>query len=235
MDFHHADVVIQTWNQSTIKVSGQVNINNNQYNDHFEIAKKQSGNKLYIETFVRDKDKLPKMTVVERDGIKYYFEGEMDWKKDLKKIEAKLGKGDNNMISNGVFVDAQLTITIPEGMVLNIDATYGDLVLKQVPAKTKVSCTYGSIEASFDRNQSFEDVNLHSTYDFVEVRLSNKMKAELDLESDFGKILTNLDFQIDKSRSTDKSFASHIVGTLNGGGPRLRLKADYSDIYLRAQ
>lgn len=231
----YADVTIKTHKSEEVKVFGTVNINQNGNNEAFQMQSKVSNGRLSIETYIKDIDKIPGLIEIEtKDGQKLFFRSEKKyWEDQIKDISDQINEKDIKSFNNGVKVDIQLAITIPEGKELIIESNYGDVALNNMPASTKVHCTYGGIEAALNQKKQLQKVKLHSTYSYIDIKVAKSLKATLDLESDYGKILTDLDFSIDTLKSREKSFSSHIVGNLNGGGPTLRLVATYDNIYVR--
>lgn len=234
-NFEYADVTIKTHKSEEVKVNGTVNINQNGNNEAFQLESKVSNGRLSLETYIKDIDKIPGLIeVVTKDGQKLFFRSEKKyWEDQLKEISDQIKEKDIKSFNNGVKVDVKLEITIPEGKELIIESNYGDVALNNMPASTKIHCTYGGIEATLNQKRQLQKVKLHSTYSYIDIKVAKSLKATLDLESDYGKILTDLDFNIDKQKSREKSFSSHIVGNLNGGGPTLRLVATYDNIYVR--
>lgn len=228
MDFNYAAVSVSTWDRQEIQISGSVLINNGENDEAFQIETEKQGDKLLVRTRIKDMDKLPKFTTVKKDGKTYYFRGKLSH----KEIARELGEGPYNMISHGIAQEIELKIKAPAGVRLAIQSTYGGLELDNCQSPLQVENTYGHIIAKFDQNLP-ADVQLHATYSFVDVSLPARTAADVDLNSSYGSIYTDHDLQIDKEKSKDKAFSSHIVGSLNRGGQKLSLKANYSNIYLR--
>ena len=228
INLEYADVQISSWDRSEIRITGTVMINQGDHNDAFKLESRQQGGSLNIKTFIEGIENLPKYTTVKKDGKTYYFK-----EKSNKEIRKELGEGSYSMISNGVEIEISLQIKIPAGLKLEIDATYGDIKLENCQNKMDIQNTYGHILAIFGQQDFADEIKLQSTYSFVDVSLPARSAVSVELDSNYGKIYTDHDINIDKNRSKEKNFSNRIVGTLNRGGKILTLKADYNNIYLR--
>ncbi len=234
LDFQYADVTITTWQGQDIELRGTVSINDGENDDAFTTDISKDGAALSIKTFIKGVDQLPRTITVVKGGEKFYFRkrGQKD-KEVYKIIKEELGEGGYTTYSEGVKQEIDLAIKIPAGKKVRVTSEYGNLNFSMPDAELKAQNTYGHIVSTLDQNSLKQDIDLRSTYSFVDVSIPANSTVNVDLDSDYGKIFTDLDFQIDPDKSTQKSFANHIVGKLNKGGNALKLKATYKNIYLR--
>ena len=115
---------------------------------------------------------------------------------------------------------------------IKVKSTYGSVELEEALSSTTVDNTYGSIEARIDG--SFKKCDLTSTYSTVTLVMPDNQSSNIRLESHYGEIYTNIDFDIDKKNSVNKQFKNIIKGALRNGGSReVSLRSDYSDVYLK--
>ena len=235
LTFNYADVSVQMVDGNTLSIEGAVVINNGENDDAFKIKQSKKNGKQLIETYIKDIDKLPQIVTIKKGGQVYYFKKEKNERDLMKKIKKEIGDGGFDMYSAGVQNEIKLIVKVPKEMKVSVESLYGDLVLQDLSGNTKVVSTYGDIEAQIASNAKLNDIRLHSIYGFVDLALAQNTKANLDLESGYGQIFTDLDISVDTEKSKEKAFASHIIGDVNGGGPRLQLKADYDNIYLRGK
>ncbi len=231
-DFAYADATITTWNGSNIEIVGTASINEGLNDEAFQLETTTTGQEISVTTFVEDIDKLPQMVTVIKDGQKHIFRYESKDRRDLyEKIKEQFGDGAMS-ISHGVQTDIKLEIKVPKNLKTLVESRFGDLTLDDVQAAIKVRSTHGSIDAVFE-NFSGQEIDLASTHRHVDITVPASAALDIDLDSSHGKIFTNLDIQIDKDRSRAKTFAHHIIGTLNSGGTTLRAAATHNNIYLR--
>ena len=234
LQFGYADVEISTWAGSQVVISGTVSINEGENDDSFMLETTQSGDVLSVETYIRNIDELPRMITVLKNGKKYRFRKEGKNKKEIYQvIKEELGDGSYQSWNEGVETDIKLQIRIPENKSIRIESEYGDVEITGVAADLRVRNTYGHIIAALGTEIKSRSVDLLSTYNFVDIGVAENLGLDLELDSDYGKIFTDLDIDIDPDRSEKKSFANRIVGKLNQGGTGLKAKATYKNIYLR--
>ncbi len=232
-DFTWADVEITGWNEERVEVLASISINNGENDDAFQLEVDQSGNTLRLKTDIEGMDDLPKMITVIEDGQKYYFKRKGDYKKQIEQLKKDLGVDDFQTYSTGVMQEVKLTIKVPARMALQLESTYGDIVLKNCSNAMNVQNTYGSVEAIFPKSGTFNDATLVSTYSFVDVSIPANAGIDVVLNTSYGSIFTDLDIDIDRAASEEKAFYNKVVGRVNGGGTEVKMKAKYSNVYLR--
>ncbi|MEL7163443.1 MAG: hypothetical protein AAFN92_21980 [Bacteroidota bacterium] len=135
---------------------------------------------------------------------------------------------------NGNLVDANLKVVVPPGVKVSVKTEYGSIIVTDVPGLVGARATYGSVDIIFTGNPKLADIDLYSNYGAVDVTLPANYSADLDLTTQYGDLLTDLDIAINEADSEEKNFYQRVVGTLGDGGSRLRCEAPYGNVYLRA-
>ncbi len=233
-NFEYANVQISSWDNPSIQISGTALINDGLNDDAFKIEQSKNGTEISLRTYIDNKDKLPKTVTVVKDGQKYVFRNKDGNKKAIRKqIKETIGDEEYSMYSEGVQSEIILEVKVPKNLQVDIQSTYGDVILNNVTTPLKVENTYGHIEAVFSDLAKIKEVSLKSTYDFVDITVPDGEPLKVDLDSDYGKIFTDLELDIDSQRSKTKDFAYRIVGSVKNGGPLIKAKATYKNIYLR--
>ncbi len=232
MDFEWADVTVSSWEGSEVKITGTVNIVNGTENDAFELEADQSGNRLcirgYLSRDIKGKWGNYNSYIVIKDGKTYIRK-----QKNGKTVEVEAPKDTVIQSGNQNMIDIQLAIQVPADLQLELMCKYGGIELADFSNAGAVVSKYGGIDAAFPGGRLPESLVLESKYDYVDVSLPKSTPANIEMDTDYGKIFTDLDVEIDRTQSRRKNFGDQVVGTLSGGGPRLTLRAKYDNIYLR--
>lgn len=159
--------------------------------------------------------------------------------------------------------DYSYTISIPEGIAVNIDyhspfasgnleidSYKGSVEIKTLTADVKltncegpftVSSISGDIEAVFDNLSQEQPTSLASVSGLVDVSLPGNAKADIKISNITGDVYNNLSLDNKSSKSKDErseglneiKHSSNSEYTLNGGGQKLLLKTISGNIYLR--
>ncbi len=232
-DFTWGDVKITNWDGDRVEVEASVSINNGENDDAFIIDSDQSGGTLNINTYIKDMDDLPKMVTIKHKGEKYYFKKEGDYKSKIRQLKKELGTESFNTYSNGVAVEIDLVIKVPSNLKLNLESTYGDIDLEKCSNAMDIHNTYGHINAVFDSRANLPEADLFSTYSFVDVSIPSNANLNIEMNTSYGSLFTDMDIDIDRSASKEKAFFNKVVGKINSGGTSLKLKATYNNVYLR--
>ena len=129
--------------------------------------------------------------------------------------------------------DVKLNITLPTTVSsLHIESTYGSLTIADLPEESNVTNTYGSIKASAQGN--LKHCSLTASFSSITLDIPQKLSTSLKLRSDYGEIYSDVDFDLNKEKSTNQMYKTIIVGELNKPGDNtLNLRADYGNIYLK--
>ena len=213
-------VKVHTANQSNVRVEADATFNGVPLSKALEFDWNSANSTLTIKT---DMDIWENWSDEE---IEKYLE-EMDCE-EIKEQWIRKGRKWNNWN-----FESDINIYLPTNVEdLNVNSTYGSVVIEEVSSKTKVFNTYGSIDVS--ANRSFDNCDLESTYSRVTLNLKQNNRSDVTLRSDYGEIYTDLDLDIDTKASTQKQFKSIIKAKLNNGGSNhVKLRSDYSNVYLK--
>lgn len=234
LQFEHGDISLSTWEGNSIQITGKVSINDGLNDDAFKINSAFKDGGLTVNGFIENMDKLPRTITVMKDGQKYVFMNEGgDRSAVRKKIKETLGGDKYDMYSVGVSTEIELEIKIPVSLPIDVRLKFGDLIINNVTSPLSVNNTHGYIEAFFLDLNKIKEVELNSIHDFVDITVPANTSLSVDLDSDFGRIYTDLDLKVDTNRSETKGFAYRIVGNINNGGPLIKARAKHENIYLR--
>lgn len=231
-DFAWGDVLIRNYEGSEIQVLGNVSINLHENDAAFTMDFTRNEGVLRISSGIKDWKKLPHYVTFYQNGQKTYEKvgnpDEVNW----DQIKSKY-KEAGNSYSFGPLIEIQLTIMIPEDLYLDIETEYGSLEVMDCKNPLALKAVYGHLVAEFTDRPVTKDCSLESTYSFVDISLPSSAKYDLTLQTNFGEIYSDLDFNIDKTKSTDEIFESKVIAAMNNGGASLEVMAKYNNIYLR--
>lgn len=139
------------------------------------------------------------------------------------------GKG----VFNGVMVDATLEIVVPVGVKIVVETNYGGIRAVNVAGLVSARAKYGAVDVIFATVSPLPDLELYSNYGAVDITIPAGRGANLDLTTEYGELLTDLDINIDTNASQEREFFQRVIGTIAGGGNRIKCEAPYGDVYLR--
>ncbi len=197
-------VKITTWEKNELSVEGTVSINGGENDDAFKLETGSEGNKVYVRNQLALKG-LPHRITVTRNGQKTVFKTKADW----RKYQAENGREYSNY-SEGVDVDITLEIKVPANV------------------QTFVECVYGMVEIKDFKGP----IDVNATYGGVDVTMSEKSTGELQAETNYGHIYSNLDLSFGKSQTREEDFHT-VVNAKPGTGPRYNFESKYGNVYLR--
>lgn len=234
-DFERANVNLKTWDKNEILIKGIASINVGENDDSFKIKVKETADKISIETFIKDFKNIPRYNVLHIGKNKGVFKKDSKGRAAMRAFKKKYRDEDCNFYSDGdgVDVEIELEIYVPKKSKLKSHSLYGVIKLTDVSASLDIENTYGSIEAilaSYNFNQT---INLHSTYGFVDLTISESSKVDVSMKTGYGEIFTDMDIEREGKAPVQRSFGAKVKGSLNGGGMAVNLEANYQNIYLR--
>ncbi|MEM7103364.1 MAG: DUF4097 family beta strand repeat-containing protein [Bacteroidota bacterium] len=217
----YPSVTIHQGSGSEMKVTGTFLFNGIPANDAVTFSWNSSTGTLNIESDIKKWEKLS-----EEERAK-----QID-KLDCEEIKEMWKKQKSNKYGGWNF-EAEVAIWLPSTVSsLEVKSTYGGITIEKAPKNTDVFNTYGPIEAS--AANSFDSYKLISTYSSVTLNMPGSGKTDISLQSNYGEIYTDLDFDINSEESTNKAYKTIIVGSLNNGGnSHIELCSDYSNVYLK--
>ncbi len=124
-----------------------------------------------------------------------------------------------------------------------LNCTNGNILLSNVTGSAVVSTIDGDITAQFDRVNSDLPMKFNTVSGKIDLTFPAQLKATFDMNSEFGDILTDINLDIDKSKTQVQesnknglkrySLDSSTMGKMNGGGQRITIRALDGNIYIR--
>ena len=231
-NFEWGDISVKNYNGSELQIVGNVSINLHENDDAFKLDIVRENGAVKVSSGIEDWKDLPQYVTLYQNGQKIYERvgdpKNMDWN-DIKSKYQDAG----GSYSFGPLIEIELTLLVPEDLPLSIETEYGSLEVLDCKNPLALKAIYGHLLAEFSDRSGDEDCSLESTYSFVDITLPSDSKYNLTLQTNFGEIYSDLDFNINKEKSIDKIFESKVVAALNRGGAPLQVSAKYNNIYLR--
>ncbi len=214
MNFKYPKLITyKLWDQNQIKIEAFVEINLGRNNEAFDITMEEKDGNIYINSEIKDYDKLPRNVIVKLGDREYMFEGAGWDNPELQKFLDE-NKGEKiSWISNGVNTNVKLNISIPRNIVLDVEARHGLIEFQDMPTNVSAASRHGGIDIS---------VPTSSQYNF-------------ELNTRHGEVFTNLNLDV----TNDPDYRSHkwtmVVAKYNGGGPKAYFESRHGNIYLRSK
>ena len=232
MNFGLADVKVMAWDKGEIEIQGTVDINDGANDENFIIDVEDTASEIAIKAYVKDKDQLPKVTVVKQGSTTTFIKhksGKSNWRDYTDRDYSNA-----SIWTEGVPVDVNLEIYIPRNVKLSIFSKFGDVTVENITNEIMVENKHGRLCAVFNKTPINQPVRLKSKHNVVDVSLPASAKMDVNLKSDHGNIYSDMD--IDRGVKSGKMYSISpkvIKGTLNGGGTLLDLESTHNTIYLR--
>lgn len=205
LQFDYPELIkVTTWDRQEISVTGSVSINGGESDDAFKLETGTEGNNTYVRNRMNLKG-IPHRITVTSNGKKTVFRT----KADFKQYVAENGK-EYNSYSEGVDMDITLEIKVPANVTTRVESTYGMVEVREFRGPLEVLATYGG----------------------VDVAMNEKTTGELNAETNYGHIYSNLDLSFDRNRIREENFHTEVTAK-PGTGPRYRFESKYGNVYLR--
>ncbi len=228
----YANLSIEPWDGPEIRILGTAAINNGRNDEAFQLITEVHNGQLTVVSFLENEEDLPRYAIAEHDGQRYYLDG--DDPNAFERLKKTHGQQGWNLMGNSLMVDVELRIRVPRDLALELQSTYGDLNLANWSQSVRGQTTYGQVTATLIRLPANSEVWLRSEYKLIDIAIRPSTQLTVDIESDYGAIFTDLPIEVNTEQSESKAYSDRIVGALNGGGSaRLRVVANYGNIYLR--
>lgn len=206
MHFDYPELIkVTTWDRDEISIQGEVSINGGENDDAFILESTTNGKVVRIKSEIRDMKNLPQRVTVTRDGQKLIFKNKNEW----QKYRAENG-GSYNSMSFGAEIDIKLEIKVPRNTATQLTSTYGMVEVTNFNGPLTVDATYGGVDAA----------------------LVERSIGELNAETNFGQIYTNLDLRFGGDNVTNRDFHTY-VSAKPGQGPNYSFESKYGNVYLR--
>lgn len=207
LNFDYPELIrVSTWEGNTIAIQGSISINDGENDDAFELDINPSSEVIDIRGRIKDMENLPHRITVVKDGIKTTFRNEAEWKKYRKEH----GKGNYDMVNQGLDMDIILEIKVPVRVATTVVSIYGMVEVKEFNGPLKVEATYGGVDA----------------------QITESSTGELVAETNYGRIYSDLTLRFDKDRTREEDFHT-IIAAKPGNGNSYRFESPYGKIYLR--
>ncbi|MGH9423632.1 MAG: DUF4097 family beta strand repeat-containing protein [Thermoanaerobaculia bacterium] len=167
------------------------------------------------------------------------------------RIDTKYPKSTNGIFEwiagTNVNISVNYEVTVPRTMDLQIEDTNGTIEASDIRGSHKIETTNGrilltrcagdvdaettngSIEAELTTVNAGRGMRLETTNGHISVRLPRTFAARIDAANTNGSIDTNM--PVTTSGTHDKH---ELRGTINGGGPDLRLRTTNGSIHIQA-
>jgi DUF4097 and DUF4098 domain-containing protein YvlB len=111
----------------------------------------------------------------------------------------------------------------------HIETTNGRIILARCAGDVDASTTNGSIEAELTAINAGRGVRLETTNGGIHARLPRAFAARVDAANTNGSIESDLPIAVSGSQSKHS-----LHGTINGGGPELRLRTTNGSIHINS-
>ena len=206
MHFDYPELIkVTTWDQNEISIQGEVSINGGENDDAFTLETSTTGNVVRIRSEINDMKSLPQRVTLTRDGQKIMFRNKTEW----QKYRAENG-GNYNSVSFGPEIDITIEIKVPRNIATKLTSVYGMVEVQNFNGPLTVDATYGGVDAA----------------------LVERSIGELNAETNFGQIYTNLELRFNGDNVTNKDFHTY-VSAKPGQGPNYSFESKYGNVYLR--
>lgn len=203
---------VHTWEGKDVLVKGEVQINNGENDNAFELHISTEGNVITITSALKDKENIPKRTMIKKGDQEYYFKASNINAPEVQKFLEEHGR-DYTYMSNGIIQTIKLEVFVPKGMESRIEAKYGMVEVIDFQAPLVVDATYGGVDATITPGST----------------------GDLTARTRHGEILTNLDVKFDGGGMPVHNEHDHWteVHAKVGSGSRYALESKFGKVYLR--
>lgn len=206
MHFDYPEMIrVSSHDGNEVLIQGTVSINGGENDDAFELDIDDSGNSIAIKGYIKDLNDLPQRITIIHDGQKIMFRD----KAELKKYQAEHGKGYSQM-NFGPELDIILEIKVPRNAETRVESVYGFVEIKNYSGPLTALSTYGG----------------------VDVAVNEKSIGEINAETNYGEIFTNLDTKFGGDKLSNRDFHTYVTAK-PGSGPRYNLESKYGNVYIR--
>jgi len=205
-------ITVTTYTGNEVKVTANVSINSGQHNDRFQFTESRQGSTLNVNSYIANYSTIPEVVVVGYGGRRYTFANTEAGRSALAKFRAEHAAIEYTM--NDVDTDIKITVQVPEGLAVVVDAKFGLVELAGNFGDVKVKAIHGGVDASFASGRGHN----------------------LQARTKFGSIYTNLNLGFSPSDSPAGPGEWEVItSSLNGGGRSMELESKFGNLYLRQQ
>jgi hypothetical protein len=211
LDLDHPNVKIQTWDKNEVLVKGTVSINHGENDAAFELQSAGETGVLSITSFIKDKESIPRHTMIKKGEQEYYFKAK-DWNDpEIKKFIDENG-GEYSYMTNGIIIDINLEVFVPRNFRTTVNAKHGIVEFTQFDGPLRIDAKHGKVDATIPGTI-----------------------GELTVRSRYGEIMSNLDIKFDQQPfDTNRKGNSWTELTAHPGkGVSYWIESKHGIIYLR--
>lgn len=186
-----------------------------------------------------DRPDLRKLTVERKNGVIHLRE----IRPTVKLLKAEFPNPKGNLLTgareggkgvfNDVMIDATLKVVVPAGVKVTVETNFGGIEAVNVAGLISARAKYGVVDAVFTTSSPRADLELYSNYGAVDLTVPAGFGLNLDVTTEYGELLTDVDIDIDTDASTEKEFHQRVIGSIAGGGDKVTCKTPYGNVYLR--
>lgn len=212
LEMHFDDpelIKVRTWDKQEILIKGSVSINRGEHDGAFEITSDQKDNVVVISSRIKDRDNIPKRTVIHKGDQEYYFQTGDPNDPAIQKFFSEHGR-EYSYMSNGIIHDISLEVFVPRGMASSLEAKFGLVEVTGFEGPLTVNSTFGGVDATVVAAKT----------------------GELIARTRFGEILTNLDSPFTPIDRSNESHWTEIRAN-PGTGPSYQFESKFGKVYLR--
>jgi hypothetical protein len=206
-----SEIQVQYWDKNEVGLTAEVDINNNQNNDKFDLEISTEKSQLKIESLVKDL-------------------------KDIAKTQANISDNKNQNFyysNNHGYWDNDNKVFITSGKQVMIDIDYQIFIPKNISLKIKTIA--GNIKTDYDRGKLF----VESISGNIDIKIAESEKKTLELKTISGEVYSNIQLAYPQEKDEDGlpliggGYAREVLAKMNGGGEKISLKSISGNIYIR--
>jgi hypothetical protein len=200
---------IRGWDEDHMEINAMVLINNGNNDDSYQLEVGEKNGIIYIDGFIHNKDKLPRMIQIKKGGHVYSFNTDDSKGPEITKFYEEYGRDGVQWTSHGVMWDINYEIRVPNNTELEVNSKF----------------------AMIDIDNYKGNIHANSKHGGVDIAVESSRKIDFNLKSDWGEIFTNLNLKFDSGLNKDQK---EITCSLNGGGSLFaELESKHGNIYIR--
>ncbi|CAH0998747.1 hypothetical protein LEM8419_00095 [Neolewinella maritima] len=171
---------------------------------------------------------LAKLDIDRRDGT-IYVDEEGPTMRDLSKVNKQYGR--DSCCNSQV----RMIVRVPAGITVTVETVYGSVDITDLTGLREVKSTYGGVTVAYADTGFPAELDLYSNYGAVDLTIPPGQALRVDLTTQYGELLTDVDLTIDPAASERRDFYEHVVGTVEGAARPgvVRCEAPYGKVYLR--
>ena len=205
-------IIVRKSTGSEVMIKGTVSINNGENDDAFQFTSTTEDGHLSIESFIKDRDKLPKRIKIGNGDEEVYFKAESMDDPIVQKYLEGIGRN-YKYVNQGVIKDIILEIHVPENLELTVNSKYGVIEVEDFSSTATFQSKYGGVDMTV------------STSDNLEIKARTK----------YGDVFTDLDKNMLPNPNPIKGMGKWmtITGKIGSGANRCTLESQYGNVYIR--